>query len=267
MPTSAPSPSAAPAPSPPTSLFQLDGRCALVTGAARGLGRAIALALAAHGARVWLGGRDTQALQALAEHIGPRALVLPFDIADPAATSAAVASVLDQGDRLDIVVNAVGQRRREPLENLPAQALRELLEVNLVGAWHLCREASVPMRRQGHGRLINITSIAGPLARAGDAAYTTSKGGLEAMTRAFAAELGPHGITANAIAPGYFATETNASMVDDAEVADWLRRRTSIGRWGRPEEIAAAAVFLASDAAGYVSGQTLAVDGGYMSHF
>lgn len=261
-----------PMPSPhpatrPAALFRLDTRCALVTGAARGLGRAIAEALAAHGARVWLGGRDAAPLQALAESIGPRAHALPFDLADAAATSAAVDTVLAQGGRLDIVVNAVGQRRREPLEALPAQALRELLEVNLVGAWHLCREASVPMRRQGHGRLINITSIAGPLARAGDAAYTTSKGGLEAMTRALAAELGPHGVTANAIAPGYFATETNAAMVDDAEVADWLRRRTSIGRWGRPEEIAAAAVFLASDASGYVTGQTLAVDGGYLSHF
>ena len=255
------------APSRPATLFQLNQRCALVTGAARGLGRAIAEALAAHGARVWLGGRDAEALQAVARAIGPRAQPLPFDLADEAASRAAVAAVLAQGGRLDIVVNAVGQRRREPLQALPAQALRELLEVNLVGAWQLCREASVPMRQQGHGRLINITSIAGPLARAGDAAYTTSKGGLEAMTRAFAAELGPHGITANAIAPGYFATETNAAMVNDASVAEWLRQRTSIGRWGRPEEIAAAAVFLASDAAGYVTGQTLAVDGGYLSHF
>lgn len=253
-----------PAPSP---LFDLGTRTALVTGAARGLGRAIAGALAAHGARVWLGGRDTDALRAAAEAIGPNARALPFDVTDHAATSAAVARVLAESGRLDIVVNAVGQRRREPLQALPAQALRDMLEANLVAAWHLCREAAEPMRRQGHGRLINITSIAGPLARAGDAAYTTSKGGLEAMTRALAAELGPHGITANAIAPGYFATETNAAMVNDPGVADWLRQRTSVGRWGHPDEIAAAAVFLACDAASYVTGQVVAVDGGYLAHF
>lgn len=249
------------------SLFHLAGRTALVTGAARGLGRAIAQALAAHGASVWLCGRDQIALQEAADGMAGQVHTLAFDIGDEAATDEAVRTFLAQASRWDILVNTVGQRRREPLDQLPPQALRDLLEVNLVGAWNLCRQAAPVMQAQGRGSIVNITSIAGPIARAGDAAYTTSKGALEAMTRALAAELGPFGVRANAIAPGYFATETNAAMVEDAGVADWLKRRTSLGRWGQAPEVAGAAVFLASDAASYVTGQVLAVDGGYLAHF
>lgn len=250
-----------------SSLFDLSGRVALVTGAARGLGRAISEGLIRHGARVWLVGRDAEALARTADELGPAAVACVLDIGDTAAASAALQRLQAAEGRLDVLVNNVGQRRRATLDELPAEALRELLEVNLVSAWHLCREAAALMRPRGSGSLINITSIAGPIARSGDAAYTTSKGALDAMTRALAAELGPQGLRVNAIAPGFFATETNAAMVSDAATAEWLSRRTSMGRWGTPAEVAGAAVFLASDAASYVTGHTLAVDGGYLAHF
>lgn len=248
-------------------LFDLTGRVALVTGAARGLGLAMAAGLIAHGARVWLAGRNVQALERVAADLGPAAVACPLDVSDTTAATAALQRLHATEGRLDVLINNVGQRRRAPLEELPADALRELLEVNLVSAWHLCREAARPMQRQGSGSIINVTSIAGPIARSGDAAYTTAKGALDAMTRALAAELGPQGVRVNAIAPGFFATETNAGMVADAGIADWLSRRSSLGRWGRPDEVAGAAVFLASDASSYITGHTLAVDGGYLAHF
>lgn len=258
----------------PSALFSLQDQTALVTGATRGLGLAMARALVRHGATVWLNGRDPVALQTAVTLCngdgnaqGGCAHALAFDVAQETESLRAIEHIVHTNQRLDILINNVGQRRRQTLDNLPADALRALLETNLISAWTLCREAARPMRAQGRGRIINVTSIAGPIARAGDAAYTTAKGGLAAMTRALAAELGPDGITVNAIAPGYFATEANASMVQDAQTQTWLRQRTSLGRWGRPDEIAGAAVFLASPASSYVTGQTLVVDGGYLAHF
>lgn len=250
-----------------SDLFSLAGKTALVTGSAAGLGFEIAAAMAVAGAHVLLNGRDAgrlaEAITAI-HHRGGKAEALVLDVFDPAAVDAAIGPDL----KLDILVNNAGARDRRGFLDMEDADFRRLVDLDLLAPAALTRRVARGMvARKAGGRIINMTSIAGPLSRAGDAAYTTAKGGLEALTRALAADLGPHGITVNAIAPGYFLTAPNEAQARDQVVADWLSRRTSLGRWGRPEEVAGAAVFLASAAGAYVTGHVLAVDGGYMAHF
>jgi gluconate 5-dehydrogenase len=251
-------------------LFDLAGRVALVTGAGQGLGLEIARALAQAGAGVVLNGRQSERLAAAEAEIrqgGGTASALAFDIADASAVADAFKRIESALGGLDILVNNVGIRHRYPLADISAEDLHRVLDVNLVAAFHLAKAAVGLMVPRGRGRIIMVTSIAGPLGRANDAAYIAAKGGLGAFVRALAVEFGPHGVTTNAIAPGYFATETNAAMVDDPEVEAFVRRRIPLRRWGEPREIAGAAVFLASDSASYVNGHVLTVDGGLSASF
>jgi gluconate 5-dehydrogenase len=246
------------------SPFLLDGRVALVTGASRGLGYEIAFGLARAGAHVLVNSRSPERTAEVATRInaeGLQATPLPFDIADEAAATAAVAEVESRFGRLDILVHNVGARFREPVDRISTGDFNHMLNVDLAAPFMLTKLAVRLMIAQEYGRLIFVTSIAGIFGSRGDAAYNAAKAGLGGLMRSFACEYGVHGINSNAIAPGPFATESNDGITE--ERLERVRKRVPLGRRGEPHEIAGPAVFLASEAASYVNGHTLVVDAGY----
>lgn len=247
--------------------FSLLGRTALVTGSARGLGLEMARGLAAAGARVMLNGRDQAGLDQVAAQLRDEGLDVggaAFDVTDLDTTREAVAAL----GRIDVLVNNVGHRDRRGVETLAPEDLARLLEVHLVSAYALSQAVARDLiSRRAPGRIINVSSVLGQLGRAGDVAYAAAKAGLDGLTRALAADLGPSAITVNSVAPGTFATEVNAELAEDPQWTRWLRSRTALGRWGRPAEIAGVVVFLAGDTASFITGQTIAVDGGMTTSF
>ena len=249
--------------------FELGGQVALVTGSARGLGLCIARALAGCGARVLINGRNATAAEAAADALrrdGLDAHALAFDVADDAAMAQAFARIDAEHGRLDILVNNVGARNRKTLADTTPAEIRELIDTDLVAGLLLSargRAHGAPGRRPADRHHFR----GGRIRARGDAVYPAAKQGLTGMMRALAAEFGGRGITSNAIAPGTFATETNAAMIADPSVGPRVAARNPTGRWGEPEEIAGAAVFLASRAASYVNGHVLVVDGGLSIQF
>lgn len=247
--------------------FRLEGRVALVTGSARGLGFEVARGMAAAGAQVFVNGTNEQRLQNAIERLeglGLRACPACFDVTDETLAAMSIERIFSETGRFDILVNNVGVRMREPLQNIGSDELRHMLNVDLVSAFSLAKLAAPLMTTGGYGRIINISSVAAERGRAGDAAYIIVKGGMNAMTRSLAAEFGPSGITCNAIMPGGFLTESNENLKTPA-MQEMLKTRIPLGRAACPSEIAGPAVFLASSAASYVTGVCLAVDGGVLA--
>jgi NAD(P)-dependent dehydrogenase (short-subunit alcohol dehydrogenase family) len=248
--------------------FELDGRIALVTGAARGLGRAIALALAEAGADVALGLREASHDGGLAgeiRSIGRRALPLQMDVTRRGEVEAAVAQTVAQFGSLDLLVNnAGGGAGLVPAEQLSDETFERVLVMNLRGTFEACRAAFGPMRERRFGRIVNMSSQAALVALPGEAAYCAAKAAVSHLTRCLAVEWGEHGITVNAVAPTFIETPgTEPVLSDDAFRADVEERIAALHRIGEPDEVAGAVVFLCSPAASLITGHTLAVDGGW----
>jgi gluconate 5-dehydrogenase len=245
-------------------LFDLSGQVALITGASRGFGLEFAKLFAEAGALVVLNGRHVETLSTAADVVRRHGLVeiAAFDVSDIPAGESAIAAIEKTHGKLDILVNNAGINIRKPLEEISLDDWRQVLEVDLTAAFALSRMAGLGMAKRGYGRIVNIGSVLSIKGRASIPAYTAAKHGILGLTKAFAAELGPSGVTCNAIAPGYFETEINAELMQRPDFVRFVNERTPLRRWGKPEELAGAALFLASPAASYVNGHLLTVDGG-----
>jgi gluconate 5-dehydrogenase len=245
--------------------FDLSGRVALVTGAYRGLGFAIARGFAAAGARVVLNGRDTETLAEAANRLQREGLAAHhacFDVTDADAVREGVADVAQRIGVVDILVNNAGIQRRHPFVEFPRRDWDDIIATNLTAPFIVSQAVLPAMIERRRGKIIHIASLMSELARPSVVPYTAAKGGIRQLTRGMAVELARHNVQVNAIGPGYFATEMNRALLDDPAFDAWVKQRTPAGRWGQPDEIAGLAVFLASSAADYVTGQTIMIDGG-----
>ena len=241
-------------------MFDLTGKCALVTGASGGIGGAIARALHGAGATVGLSGTRVEPLEALAAELGSRAHVLPCNLSDPAAVDGLPKAAIEAMGSLDILVNNAGITRDQIFMRMSDEDWQSVIDVNLTATMRLCRGAIRGMMKARWGRIVNISSIVGATGNPGQANYAASKAGMVGMTKSIAYEVASRGITANAVAPGFIATAMTDKLTDDQKAK--INAQIPAARMGTPEEIAAAVLYLASDEAGYVTGTTLHVNGG-----
>lgn len=241
-------------------MFDLTGRAALVTGASGGIGGAIAKALHEQGATVALTGRNEEALKSVAGTLGDRAHVLVADLSDSDTVDELIGSANEAMGGLDTLVNNAGLTRDGLTMRMKDDDWAEVLEVNLTAGFRLARAALRGMMKARYGRIINITSVVGQMGNPGQVNYVASKAGMTGMSKALAAEVASRGITVNCVAPGFITTVMTESLSDDQKQS--MLERIPVGRFGAPEDVAACVTFLASEAGGYLTGQTLHVNGG-----
>jgi 3-oxoacyl-[acyl-carrier protein] reductase len=241
-------------------MFNLSGKTALVTGATGGIGGSIAKALHAQGATVGLSGRNEEKLKALAAELGSRVHVLPADLSSAEAIDTLVKNAESTMGQIDILVNNAGLTRDNLSMRMKDEEWAEVLDVNLTAPFRLARAVQRGMMKRRHGRIINITSVVGTTGNPGQCNYVASKAGMQGWTKAMAAEIASRNITVNCIAPGFIATSMTHALTDDQK--EKINARIPMGRMGADADIAAAAVYLASDEAAYVTGATLHVNGG-----
>ena len=249
-------------------ILSLEGKIAVVTGGTSGIGRALSLGLADAGADVIATARRQQQVDETAGEIearGRKTLRVTSDVCDRASLEALLAATLDRFGQVDILVNCAGKIKRTPTLTVPEEEWTDILNTNLTGTLRACQVFGKPMLDRGYGRIVNIASLNSFVALSEVAAYAASKAGIASLTRSLAVEWSKKGVTVNAIAPGVFRTELNAKLLDSTPRGQELLMRTPMGRFGKTEELVGAAVYLASDASSFVTGQVLVVDGGFLA--
>lgn len=252
---------------PGIKLFDLSGKAAIITGGSKGLGLAMAAGLASAGASVMLVNRNAEqganAAKAISEEYGSRAISFSADITNEEQTEAMAKAAMEAFGQIDILINSAGINIRGPIDELTSKDFNQVMDVNVNGTW-LCSKAVVPyMKQKKRGSIINLASTLGLVGLANRTPYTASKGAVVQMTRALALELAPFNINVNAICPGPFLTEMNLPIAETEEAKKFIVGATALGRWGELKEIQGAAIYLSSDAATYMVGSMLTVDGGW----